>query len=88
METFVFFKILHISVHKSINNFIFKHSTAQTVTVIVEENNIQRNQKDLRVYIVSFDENYPFVYSGVEVEQSPHMREIEVRSLVGTDLSR
>ena len=47
---------LHNTAHK-INNFILKLSAAQTVTVIVEENYILQDQRVLKVFIGSFDEN-------------------------------
>ena len=54
---------LQNTAHKSINNFIFKLSAAQAVTVIVEENYIQQDQRVLKVFIGSFDEISPFVYA-------------------------
>ena len=65
----IYFKILHNTVHISImiNSLNFKHSAANFVIEIVEVNWIQLNQRELMVYIVSFDEKSPFVYASVFV---------------------
>ena len=57
----IYFKILHITLHISINNLILKHSDAKIVTKILEA-------KGIEILIVnngSLEKNSPFVYTSV-----------------------
>ena len=56
MKTCAFFYILHNTVHISINNFISTYLSAKN-NIDCRRNYIQQNQRNLRVYIGSIDEN-------------------------------